>query len=117
MSFGESERMENCSNGRKRKLRANNAKKNEGKKNSKIARRQTLITHFVFVDSHVIGLLRTWFLMKFCIASSILPPVLPFPTSIFCSAVEMLAESISDLLWRIVRHQTHKNQISDCTPD
>lgn len=29
-------------------------------------------TYFVFVDSHVIGLLRTWFLIKLCIASSTL---------------------------------------------
>lgn len=65
-------------------------------------------TYFVFVDSHVIGLLRTWFLMKFCIASSILPlaPLPPLPTtlqtSMFCRD-EMLVESIvgknSKMIW------------------
>lgn len=47
----------------------------------------TFATYFAFVDSHVIGLLRTWFLMKFCMASS----MVPLPK--FCSADEIL-ESI-----------------------
>lgn len=52
-----------------------------------------LFTYFVFVDSHVIGLLRTWFLMKICMASSMLPPF-PMSTTL-CNADKLLSvESI-----------------------
>lgn len=78
----------------------------------------TFATYFAFVDSHVIGLLRTWFLMKFCMASSILP--LPK----FCSAHEILESivvssipSISQLLvLKIARHLAQA-QITDLMYD
>lgn len=62
-------------------------------------------TYLVFVDSHVIGLLSTWFLMKICMASSVLPPPL---TSIVCRAVEMLVESIVRYNCKLLKQYIHE---------